>query len=266
LDTTPIDGEMMDIMRLGELGREGVLMLMCESTNAERPGYTPSEKKVGASLESIFASHSKKRIIIATFSSNVHRVQQIIDTSAHHGRKVAITGRSMLNIVSAATELGYMTIPSGVLVDINEIKPMTRNDYQVGGCTALLDAIGGAIHHIGNVHKYARPEDVPARTMFIITTDGEENASRKYSSSEIKSLIKECEESGWEFLFVADNIDAVETASSIGIRADRAAQYDVSHDTPCMFASMSKTVKLYRKSGTVRDNWATDIRADKNKK
>jgi len=122
LDTSPIDGEMMDIMRLGELGREGVLMLMCESTNAERPGYTPSEKKVGASLESIFASHPKKRIIIATFSSNVHRVQQIIDTSAHHGRKVAITGRSMLNIVSAATELGYMTIPSGVLVDINEIK------------------------------------------------------------------------------------------------------------------------------------------------
>ncbi len=122
LDITPIDGDMMDLVRLGELGREGVLLLMCESTNAERPGHTPSEKKVGASLESIFATHLKKRIIIATFSSNVHRVQQIIDTSARHGRKVAITGRSMLNIVSAATELGYMKIPSGVLVDINEIK------------------------------------------------------------------------------------------------------------------------------------------------
>ncbi|MBQ8416220.1 MAG: ribonuclease J [Clostridia bacterium] len=122
LDTSPIDGEMMDIVRLGELGREGVLMLLCESTNSERPGFTPSEKKVGASLESIFATHSKKRIIIATFSSNVHRVQQIIDTSAHHKRKVAITGRSMLNIVKAATELGYMKIPAGVLVDINEIK------------------------------------------------------------------------------------------------------------------------------------------------
>ncbi len=122
LDTTPIDGDMMDIVRLGELGKEGVLMLMCESTNAERPGHTPSEKNVGASLEYIFSTHTKKRIIIATFSSNVHRVQQIIDTSARHGRKVAITGRSMLNIVSAAIELGYMTVPAGVLVDINEIK------------------------------------------------------------------------------------------------------------------------------------------------
>ena len=122
LDTTPIDGDMMDIVRLGELGREGVLVLMCESTNAERPGHTPSEKKVGASLEYIFSTHEKKRIIIATFSSNVHRVQQIIDTSARHKRKVAITGRSMLNIVSAAIELGYMKVPAGVLVDINEIK------------------------------------------------------------------------------------------------------------------------------------------------
>ena len=122
LDTTPIDGEMMDIVRLGELGQRGVLMLMCESTNAERPGHTPSEKTVGTSLASVFATHPKKRVIIATFSSNVHRVQQIIDASAKHGRKVAITGRSMLNIVSAATELGYMKIPSGVLVDINDIK------------------------------------------------------------------------------------------------------------------------------------------------
>ncbi|MBE6553441.1 MAG: ribonuclease J [Ruminococcaceae bacterium] len=122
LDTSPIDGEMMDIVRLGELGREGVLMLLCESTNAERPGNTPSERKVGSSLEYIFSTHPKKRIIIATFSSNVHRVQQIIDTSARHGRKVAITGRSMINIVNAAIELGYMKVPRGVLVDINDIK------------------------------------------------------------------------------------------------------------------------------------------------
>ena len=122
LDTSPIDGEMMDIVRLGEIGREGVLMLLCESTNAERSGHTPSERKVGASLEYIFSTHAKKRIIIATFSSNVHRVQQIIDTSVRHKRKVAITGRSMLNIVSAATELGYMKVPAGVLVDLNDIK------------------------------------------------------------------------------------------------------------------------------------------------
>ena len=122
LDLTPIDGEPMDITRLGELGKEGVLLLMCESTNAERPGYTPSERKVGRSLEYIFSTNLDKRIVIATFSSNVHRVQQIIDTSARHGRKVAITGRSMLNIVGAAVELGYMHVPDGVLIDIGEIK------------------------------------------------------------------------------------------------------------------------------------------------
>ena len=122
LDITPIDGDMMNITRLGELGKKGVLLLMCESTNAERQGYTPSEKKVGRSLEYIFATNKEKRIVIATFSSNVHRVQQIIDVSARHGRRVAITGRSMLNIIGAAVELGYMHVPAGVLVDINEIK------------------------------------------------------------------------------------------------------------------------------------------------
>ena len=122
VDLTPVEGTMIDLPRLGQLGNEGVLMLLCESTNAERPGYTPSEKTVGQSLENIFMKHEDKRIIIATFSSNVHRVQQIINTSARHGRKVAITGRSMLNVVSAAMELGYMTAPPGVLIDINEIK------------------------------------------------------------------------------------------------------------------------------------------------
>ena len=111
-------------------------------------------------------------------------------------------------------------------VEIREIKPMTREDYEVGGCTALLDAIGGAIHHIGNVHKYARPEDVPAHTIFVITTDGMENASHRYSSAEIKRKIKRQQEKyGWEFLFLAANIDAVETAESIGIRQERAANY-----------------------------------------
>ncbi|MBO5356096.1 MAG: ribonuclease J [Clostridia bacterium] len=122
LDITPIQGEMMNLTRLGELGRRGVLMLLCESTNAERPGFTPSEKKVGNSLEYIFKTNPSKRIVISTFSSNVHRVQQIIDISAQHGRKVAVTGRSMLNILGAAIELGYMKVPKGVLIDINDIK------------------------------------------------------------------------------------------------------------------------------------------------
>ncbi len=131
LDTSPIDGDVMDIVRLGELGREGVLMLMCESTNAERPGHTPSERKVGTSFEYIFNTHPKKRVIIATFSSNVHRVQQIIDASVRHKRKVAITGRSMLNIVSAAIELGYMHVPQGVLIDLSEMKRFKPGELTV---------------------------------------------------------------------------------------------------------------------------------------
>ncbi len=122
LDITPIDGDMMNLTRLGQLGKEGVLLLMCESTNAERPGFTPSERIVGASLDSIFMRNKTRRIIIATFSSNVHRVQQIINTSVAYGRKVAVTGRSMINILKAAIDLGYTSVPEGVLIDIAEIK------------------------------------------------------------------------------------------------------------------------------------------------
>ncbi len=122
LDVSPIDGFMMDITRIGEIGRSGVTLLMCESTNAERAGYTPSERTVGSSLERIFSQYENKRIIIATFSSNVHRVQQIINASAAHGRKVAVIGRSMENIIGAARELGYMDMPEGVLINVADIK------------------------------------------------------------------------------------------------------------------------------------------------
>ena len=122
LDTTPIDGEMMDIVRLGQLGAEGITMLLCESTNVERAGHTPSERKVGFSLEKILDAYTDKRIIIATFASNVHRVQQIIDASVNHGRRVAVTGRSMINVVNAAVRLGYMHVPEGILIDIDDIK------------------------------------------------------------------------------------------------------------------------------------------------
>lgn len=112
-------------------------------------------------------------------------------------------------------------------VDITKIEPLNENQYIVGGSTALLDAIGGAIHHIGNVHKYARPEDVPEHTIFIITTDGMENASQMYGSEKVKQMIKRQEERyGWEFVFVAANIDAVETADNLGIRRERAANYN----------------------------------------
>ena len=122
LDVSPIDGKMMDLARIGELGNEGVILLLCESTNAERPGFTPSERTVGSSLERIFNQYENKRLIIATFSSNVHRVQQIINTSARHNRKVVILGRSMVNVIGAAAELGYIELPDGVLIDVSEMK------------------------------------------------------------------------------------------------------------------------------------------------
>ncbi len=121
LDVSPVSGEMMDLTRIGEYGREGILLLMCESTNVDRPGFTPSERVVGSSLDHIFMTHTDNRVIIATFSSNVHRVQQIINASVKFGRKVAITGRSMINVVSAAVELGYMDVPDYALIDIADI-------------------------------------------------------------------------------------------------------------------------------------------------
>ena len=122
LDVSPIDGKMMDIARIGEIGKSGVTMLLCESTNAERAGFTPSERTVGSSLERIFNQYEGHRLIIATFSSNIHRVQQIINASAAHGRKVAVLGRSMVNVIGAAAELGYMDLHDGVLIDIADIK------------------------------------------------------------------------------------------------------------------------------------------------
>ncbi len=122
LDVSPIDGKIMDLQRISEIGKEGVTLLLCESTNAERPGFTPSEKTVGSSLERIFLQYVDRRIIIATFSSNVHRVQQIINASRKHGRKVAILGRSMTNVVGAASELGYMDLSDDVLIDVDAIK------------------------------------------------------------------------------------------------------------------------------------------------
>ena len=111
-------------------------------------------------------------------------------------------------------------------VSLDKIAPMTDDDYFVRGCTALLDAVGGAIHHIGNVHKYARPEDRPEKTMVIITTDGMENASKRYTYEKVKSMIeRQKEKYGWEFIFLGANIDAVEVAGRFGISEDRAANY-----------------------------------------
>lgn len=121
IDTTPIDGGMMDLGRLAEIGQEGVLCLMSDSTNAERPGFTESERKVGKSFETLFRKAGNNRIIVATFSSNIHRVQQIMNVAASLGRKVALVGRSLENVVSISAELGYLNVPEGIVIDINMI-------------------------------------------------------------------------------------------------------------------------------------------------
>ena len=125
IDTTPIDGDVIDLARFAELGKKGVLALLSDSTNAERPGFTPSERIVGESFSHLFKKAENKRIIVATFSSNIHRVQQIIDEAVRCGRKVAVSGRSMINVVQVASELGYLSVPDGVLIDIDMIKRYT---------------------------------------------------------------------------------------------------------------------------------------------
>ena len=133
-------------------------------------------------------------------------------------------------------------------VNLDNIKPMTEEEYYVRGCTALLDAVGGAIHHIGNVHKYARPEDVPEKTLFIITTDGMENASRRYSYDKVKHMIeRQKAKFGWEFLFLGANIDAIEVAGRFGIQPERAVNYNCdSAGTAVNYRALSKAVSRVR--------------------
>lgn len=130
-------------------------------------------------------------------------------------------------------------------IPLTEVKPLTEEDYEVGGCTALLDAVGDAIKHIKNVHKYAREEDRPAKTIFIITTDGMENDSRKFSYSEVKRLIEKQKERGWEFIFLAANIDAAKVADSIGIDRRRAVNYHSDRrGTEKVYGAMSNFVSF----------------------
>jgi len=153
-------------------------------------------------------------------------------------------------------------------VDVTKIEPLTERDYTVRGCTALLDAIGGAIHHIGNVHKYARNEDVPEHTIFIITTDGMENASHHYSREKIKTMIElQKSKYGWEFLFLGANIDAIETARSYGIDQDRAVEYNCdSVGTGLNFEAMSDAITTMRCSAPLTADWKKNVEADRKKR
>ena len=154
--------------------------------------------------------------------------------------------------------------------DLYQIRPLTDKDYYVRGCTALLDAVGGAIHHIGNVHKYAREEDRPEKTLFIITTDGMENSSRRYTYEKVKQMVeRQKEKYGWEFLFLGANIDAVAEAERFGIRRDRAVNYNCdSVGTAVNYKALSKAVSNVRKCASAECmedalcDWDEEIRVD----
>ena len=149
-------------------------------------------------------------------------------------------------------------------VDIQRISPMTRKEYYVRGCTALLDAVGKSIRHIANVHKYAREEDRPEKTVFVITTDGMENASREYSYEKVRRMIEhEKEKYGWEFLFLGANIDAAKEAARFGITEDRAANYHAdSQGTAVIYEAVSEAVCTVRASRPMNKEWKRNIDAD----
>jgi len=151
-------------------------------------------------------------------------------------------------------------------VRLADVKPMTDRDYTVRGCTALLDAIGGAIRHIAHIHKYARPEDVPEHTVFVITTDGMENASRHYDAERVKRMIEhEKEKYGWEFLFLAANIDAVSTARRFGIGADRAVNYHADRQgTEIIYDTVAEAVCSVRAARPLSAEWSARINEDYN--
>jgi uncharacterized protein YegL len=149
-------------------------------------------------------------------------------------------------------------------VPLASVAPLTEKEYYARGCTALLDAIGGAIHHIGNVHKYARDEDRPEKTIFVITTDGLENASRKYTSDRVKQMIeRQKEKYGWEFIFLGANIDAIETAKSFGISEDRAANFVNDGDgIEVMYSAQCCLMSDLRKNRVNERAWKAKVDAD----
>lgn len=153
-------------------------------------------------------------------------------------------------------------------VPLSEVKSMTRADYVPRGNTALIDAVGGAVKHIGNVHKYAREEDVPRHTMFVIMTDGMENASRFYSAEKVKAMIeRQKEKYGWEFIFIGANIDAVETAGGLGISEDRAVDYlSDSAGTAVAYAAASDVIREVRCNKKISKNWCNKISEDLKKR
>lgn len=186
IDTTPIDGNVIDLGRFGEYGKKGVLALLSDSTNAERPGFTSSEKLVGGSFSHFFSQADGHRIIIATFSSNIHRIQQIINEAVHCNRKVAVSGRSMINVVTVAAELGYLNVPENVLIDVADI-----NSYEPGQIVLVTTGSQGeplsALHRIA-FSDHRQIEIIPGDMIIISATPIPGN--EKLVSKVINELMK----------------------------------------------------------------------------
>ncbi len=153
IDYTPVNGETIDLQRFGELGKKGVLALMCDSTNVMKPGYTMSEKTVGKTFDNIFAENEKSRIIVATFASNVDRVQQIINSAEKYGRKVVVEGRSMVNVISTATELGYLSVPENIIIDMEQMKNYPSEKLVLITTGSQGEAMAALSRMAANIHR-----------------------------------------------------------------------------------------------------------------
>lgn len=186
IDPTPIEGEMIDLARIGELGKEGILALMSDSTNADRPGFTMSEKSIGSTFENLFDKATDKRIIVATFASNVHRVQQIVNAAYQHGRKVAVSGRSMVNVLNAAIELGYMNIPKNTLIDLDEIDRYPKEKLVIITTGSQGESMSALTRMAFSIHKKINIEP----TDMVIISASPIPGNEKTVSNVVNELLK----------------------------------------------------------------------------
>ncbi|MBE5040014.1 ribonuclease J [Ructibacterium gallinarum] len=186
IDPTPIDGDMIDLARIGELGKKGILALFSDSTNADRPGYTMSESSIGKTFDSLFERGADKRIIVATFASNIHRVQQIINAAVKYGRKVAVSGRSMVNVLNAAIELGYMNIPKNTLIDIDEIGRYPKDKLVVVTTGSQGEEMSALTRIAFSIHKKINIEP----TDLVIISANPIPGNEKAVSNVVNELLK----------------------------------------------------------------------------
>ena len=243
--------------------------------DADREAELAAAERRGRKLDAELHKNEEDKDMKKNCNPNITEVVFILDRSGSmHGLEADTIGGFNSMLEKQKQTEGEVLVSTLLFDDVTEvlhdrvklsdIRPLTRDDYTVRGCTALLDAVGGAIRHTRTVQKYARAEDRPAHTLFVITTDGLENASRLYTAEQVRHLIeKQQAEQGWEFIFLGANIDAVQTAAGLGIRADRAANYHAdAKGTALNFASIACAMSDMRMGKGINREWAGGINAD----